>query len=164
VARNPLGLVQNVNRAVCEAHSTALLDRARRAHRGDRLHTSPAGTKPIRRTPGNPTAETDSVAGHIGFELRCAGRIFISLRCRRSSELLGLAQTVAPSQENNILRGLDCWLSARAFVERRTQRPSPLGTSAFESSQRGNVASCDIGLQVSRSARCSRMLRRDMAW
>jgi hypothetical protein len=44
----------------------------------------------------------------------------------------GLAQTVAPSQENNILRGLDCWLSARAFVERRTQRPSPLGTSAFE--------------------------------
>jgi hypothetical protein len=38
-----------------------------------------AGTKPIRRTPGNPTAETDSVAGHIGFELRCAERKFFSL-------------------------------------------------------------------------------------
>jgi len=33
----------------------------------------------------NHIAETDCVAGHIGLELRCAERKFISLRCRVSS-------------------------------------------------------------------------------
>jgi hypothetical protein len=41
-------------------------------------------------------AETDSVAGHIGFELRCAERIFISLRNRIGSDLRKPVQTVAP--------------------------------------------------------------------
>jgi hypothetical protein len=57
------------------------------------------------RTPENPTVETDSVAGHIGFELRCAERIFISLRNRIGSDLRKPVQTVATSQENNLLCG-----------------------------------------------------------
>jgi hypothetical protein len=48
-------------------------------------------------------AETDCVAGHIGFELRCAERKFISLRYRVSSDLRGVAQTAAVSRENDLL-------------------------------------------------------------
>jgi hypothetical protein len=42
------------------------------------------------RSPGAPSrhiGETDCMAGHIGFELRCAERIFISLRNRKGSEI-----------------------------------------------------------------------------
>jgi hypothetical protein len=47
--------------------------------------------------------ETDCVAGHIGFELRCAERKFISLTSRPNSVLRETAQTVAVSRENNLL-------------------------------------------------------------
>jgi hypothetical protein len=43
-----------------------------------------------------PPLETDSVAGHIGFELRCAERKFISLRNHRGSDLRKPVQTIAP--------------------------------------------------------------------
>jgi hypothetical protein len=52
---------------------------------------------------GNDGAETDCVAGHIGFELRCAERKIISLRYRVSSDLRGAAQTAAVSRENDLL-------------------------------------------------------------
>jgi hypothetical protein len=42
------------------------------------------------RTPGNHRAESDCVAGHIGFELRCAKRKFISLNFQQSSDFLHL--------------------------------------------------------------------------
>src|SRR5580704_17024539 len=47
--------------------------------------------------------ETDCVAGHIGFELRCAERKFISLGYRVSSDLRGAAQTAAIPRENDLL-------------------------------------------------------------
>jgi hypothetical protein len=70
-------------------------------------------------------AETDCVAGHIGFELRCAERMFISLRNRRASDLRRGAQTFAPSGRIIFSAGLDCLLFACAFVERRTQQQVP---------------------------------------
>jgi hypothetical protein len=42
-------------------------------------------------------SETDCMAEVIGLELRYAERIFISLRCRQSSELLDPVETVAAS-------------------------------------------------------------------
>jgi hypothetical protein len=71
------------------------------------------------------TRETDCVAGHIGFELRCAERMFISLRNRRASDLRRGAQTFAPSGRIIFSAGLDCLLFACAFVERRTQQQVP---------------------------------------
>jgi hypothetical protein len=76
-------------------------------------------------------AETDSVAGHIGFELRCAERIFISLRNRRGLDLRKPVETVAHPRRIIFSAGL----FARAFVERRTQRARSFSTSEFESSQ-----------------------------
>jgi hypothetical protein len=43
------------------------------------------------------------MAGHIGFELRCAERIFISLNMRQCSDFPELTQTVLSSRENNFL-------------------------------------------------------------
>jgi hypothetical protein len=43
------------------------------------------------------------VAGHIGLELRCAERKFISLTSRPNSDLRDIAQTVAVSREDNLL-------------------------------------------------------------
>src|SRR5580704_17306806 len=43
------------------------------------------------------------MAGHIGLELRCAERIFISLNSRQSSDLPVPAQIVPSSQRNNFL-------------------------------------------------------------
>jgi hypothetical protein len=51
----------------------------------------------------NAMTETDCVAGHIGFELRCAERRFISLTYRVSSDSDDMAQTLAVSAENNLL-------------------------------------------------------------
>jgi hypothetical protein len=48
--------------------------------------------------------ETDCVAGVVGFELRCAERIFISLRCRVSSDSGAPAETAAVPRENDLLR------------------------------------------------------------
>jgi hypothetical protein len=48
-------------------------------------------------------AETDCVAGHIGFELRCAERKFISLTSRVSSDLGGLDQTAVVFWGNDLL-------------------------------------------------------------
>jgi hypothetical protein len=45
------------------------------------------------------------VAGHIGYELRCAERKFISLRSRVTSNLGDTAQTVRSFEEDN----LPCW-------------------------------------------------------
>jgi hypothetical protein len=112
---------------------------------------------------GNPTAETDSVAGHIGFELRCAERIFISLRKSKGSDLRTPVRTVARPRRIIFSARLDCLLFARAFVERRTQRARSFSTSEFESSQAA-VSHIATLPQVSRSARCSRMLRLDRAW
>jgi hypothetical protein len=67
------------------------------------------------------TRETDCVA----FELRCAERMFISLRNRRASDLRRGAQTFAPSGRIIFSAGLDCLLFACAFVERRTQQQVP---------------------------------------
>ena len=47
-------------------------------------------------------AETDCVAGHIGFELRCAERKFISLTSRGCLDSGDSAQTVAVSREDNL--------------------------------------------------------------
>jgi hypothetical protein len=47
--------------------------------------------------------ETDCVAGHIGFELRCAERKFISLTSRAVSDSGDMAQTLAVSAENDLL-------------------------------------------------------------
>src|SRR5580700_4051495 len=56
------------------------------------------------------------VAGHIGFELRCAERKFISLTSRRNSDLRDTAQMVALSREDNLLwLGPDCFLIAVAL-------------------------------------------------
>jgi hypothetical protein len=46
--------------------------------------------------------ETDCM-GHIGFELRCAERKFISLTSRPNLDLRDTAQTVAVSREDNLL-------------------------------------------------------------
>jgi hypothetical protein len=62
------------------------------------------------------------MAGHIGFELRCAERKFFSLINRKGSDLRKPVQTVAPPRRIIFSAGLDCLLFARAFVERRTQR------------------------------------------
>jgi hypothetical protein len=43
------------------------------------------------------------MAGHIGFELRCAERIFISLNARQCFDLPASVQTVPPFQENKFL-------------------------------------------------------------
>jgi hypothetical protein len=51
------------------------------------------------RRPGFPR-ETDCVAGHVGFELRCAERKFISLTCLASSDSDDTAQTAAVPREN----------------------------------------------------------------
>src|ERR1700693_1554623 len=108
-------------------------------------------------------AETDSVAGHIGFELRCAERIFISLRKSKGSDLRKPMRTVARPRRIIFSAGLDCLLFARAFVERCTQRARSFSTSEFKSSQAA-VSHIATLPQVSRSARCSRMLRLDRAW
>jgi NADPH:quinone reductase-like Zn-dependent oxidoreductase len=50
-------------------------------------------------------AETDCVADHIGFELRCADRKFISLTWRVSSNFGASAETTAVPRENDLL----CW-------------------------------------------------------
>jgi hypothetical protein len=50
-----------------------------------------------------PPLETDCVAGHIGLELRCAERKFISLRCRVSSDSGAPAETAAVPRENDLL-------------------------------------------------------------
>src|SRR5580700_8714768 len=47
--------------------------------------------------------ETDCVAGHIGFELRCAERKFIPLTSRAVSDSGDMAHTLAVSAENNLL-------------------------------------------------------------
>jgi hypothetical protein len=49
-------------------------------------------------------AEIDCVAGVVGFELRCAERKFISLRCRVSSDSGAPAETAAVPRENDLLR------------------------------------------------------------
>jgi hypothetical protein len=54
-------------------------------------------------TPFLHIGETDCVAGHIGFELRCAERKFISLRCRVSSNLGDPDQTAVVFSENDLL-------------------------------------------------------------
>jgi hypothetical protein len=51
----------------------------------------------------NTSAETDCMAGHIGLELRCAERKFISLTSRPNSDWRDIAQTVAVSREDNLL-------------------------------------------------------------
>jgi hypothetical protein len=96
---------------------------ARRRHPARELFGRPAGR--LNRH-GPCAAETDSVAGHIGFELRCAERIFIFLRNRKGSNLRKTVQTVAPLRRIIFSTGLDCLLFARAFVERRTQRARSL--------------------------------------
>src|SRR5580704_13097773 len=55
-------------------------------------------------TPFLHMGETDCVAGVVGFELRCAERIFISLRCRVSSDSGAPAETAAVPRENDLLR------------------------------------------------------------
>jgi hypothetical protein len=47
--------------------------------------------------------ETDCMPGHVGFELRCAERKFISLTSRASLDLGDMVQTVASSRENDLL-------------------------------------------------------------
>jgi hypothetical protein len=59
--------------------------------------------------------ETDCVAGVVGFELRCAQRKFISLRCRVSSDSGAPAETAAVPTENDLLRwGWTVFLTAVA--------------------------------------------------
>src|ERR1700680_1039512 len=60
-------------------------------------------------------AETDSVAGHIGFELRCAERIFISLNMRQFSDSQEPQQTARSSGRIIFSRRLECWLPARGL-------------------------------------------------
>jgi hypothetical protein len=55
-------------------------------------------------TPFPHIGETDCVAGVVGFELRCAERKFISLRCRVSSDSGAPAETAAVPRENDLLR------------------------------------------------------------
>jgi hypothetical protein len=50
-----------------------------------------------------PTGETVCVAGVVGFELRCAERKFISLRCRVISDSSASAETAAVPRENDLL-------------------------------------------------------------
>jgi hypothetical protein len=77
------------------------------------------------------------VAGHIGFELRCEERKFISLNIRQYSDSPEPAQTVLLSQENNFLCGDGSLFSPHAtFVQHRTRR-SGFATSEFESSDGG---------------------------
>ena len=60
---------------------------------------------PLPMSPGRThIAETDCVAGVVGLELRCAERIFISLRCRVSSDSGAPAETAAVPRENDLLR------------------------------------------------------------
>jgi hypothetical protein len=84
--------------------------------------------------------ETDCVAGVVGFELRCAERKFISLRCRVSSDSGAPAETAAVSRENDLLRWGWTVSSPRSLsrphCEPRTER-SPRITSKFESSHPG---------------------------
>jgi hypothetical protein len=47
--------------------------------------------------------ETDCMAGHIGLELRCAERKFISLTCRAVSDSGASAETIAVPWENDLL-------------------------------------------------------------
>jgi hypothetical protein len=55
------------------------------------------------------------VAGVVGFELRCAQRKFISLRCRVSSDSGDPAETAAVPRENDLLRwGWTVFLTAVA--------------------------------------------------
>jgi hypothetical protein len=49
--------------------------------------------------------------GHIGFELRCAERKFISLNMRQYSDFPGPPQTVPSSRENNFLCEVGSWVS-----------------------------------------------------
>src|SRR5580704_2529181 len=86
---------------------------------------------------GNVAAETDCVAGVVGFELRCAERKFISLRCRVSSDSGTPAETAAVPRENDLLRwGCSPRLPSRPHCEPHTER-SPHLTSKFESSHPG---------------------------
>src|SRR5580700_7451768 len=80
------------------------------------------------------------VAGVVGFELRCAERKSISLRCRVSSDSGAPAETAAVPRENDLLRW--GWTvsslrsPSRPHCEPRTER-SPRITSKFESSHPG---------------------------
>jgi hypothetical protein len=47
--------------------------------------------------------ETDCMAGVVGYELRCAERKIISLRCRVSSDSGAPAETAAVPRENAVL-------------------------------------------------------------
>jgi hypothetical protein len=78
------------------------------------------------------------MAGHIGFELRCAERKFISLRRRWSSVLRTPGQTVANSQGNNLLCLTRGHTPAVALMEPRTAR-SGFSRSKFESCDRGSL-------------------------
>ena len=58
------------------------------------------------------------MAGHIGLELRCAGGKFISLRNRRSSEMLQ-GRPTCRFKEHNLLGRRDCSLPASTIVQPR---------------------------------------------
>jgi hypothetical protein len=84
VARNPLALVEDLDGAVREARVEAAMS-------CPRVRTSMLVASSVGSTRGADSStsflhisETDCMAGHIGFELRCAERKFISLRCRVS--------------------------------------------------------------------------------
>src|SRR5580693_5012638 len=103
--------------------------------------------------------QTDCVAGHVGLELRCAGRKIISLICRVSSDSGTPAETAAVPVENDLL----CWRSgplptAVAFsphCEPRTQR-SACVISQFESSHPGKLDSnFDAAEENSAAPRCN---------
>jgi hypothetical protein len=66
-------------------------------------------------TPFLHIGETDCVAGHIGLELRCAKRKFISLRSPANSDSVEPGPEGRRSRENNML----CWTRAAAL-------PAPL--------------------------------------
>jgi hypothetical protein len=81
--------------------------------------------------PENPTVETDSVAGHIGFELRCAKAKFISLNMRQYSDSRERRQTVRSFKENNLLY--------EAGVLVACTQPFSFVASQFESSHGGLI-------------------------
>jgi hypothetical protein len=53
--------------------------------------------------------KNESVPGHIGFELRCAERIFISLNIQQFSDSLEPEQTVLRSQGNSAEKPRVVW-------------------------------------------------------
>jgi hypothetical protein len=63
----------------------------------------PPSISNLRSMPPTVAMETDSMAGHIGFELWCAERKFISLNMRQYSDFPEPPQTVPSSRENNFL-------------------------------------------------------------